>query len=319
MPGAEEPCQAATSCRGTYGAEPKTFIDFDWRLDRHGFRNPEDYERADVVLLGDSFVEGAQLSNGELATARMAQTLGALVVNLGQSNYGPQQELVALKRHGLPLQPRTCVWFFFEGNDFHDLWRYRELTGAWDDVVAKRSSRIERSFAKNVLLAFGRQQQPPLDGLLRSAVFRNRPQRPRFWFAYPGEELTASDLEALQLTSDILAQAHDSCRRQGAYFAVVFVPIKFRVYADLLDLEPGSLLNNWTVNDLPGRVREEVGELGEDVVFIDLTPGFQAETASGKLLFFPDDTHWTAAGHALAAELISREMRSVQLAEPTAR
>ena len=47
-------------------------------------------------------------------------------VYLGHSGYGPQQELVVLKRYGLRLHPRTVIWTLFEGNDFSDAERYEE-------------------------------------------------------------------------------------------------------------------------------------------------------------------------------------------------
>ena len=66
--------------------------------DRAGFRNPCDLSAAEVVVLGDSFVEGGLVAADDLMTATLARLLGCTVANLGQSSYGPQQELAVLKR-----------------------------------------------------------------------------------------------------------------------------------------------------------------------------------------------------------------------------
>src|SRR5262249_26014037 len=73
----------------------------EYRYDRHGFRNESDLAAADVILIGDSFVEGWNVSAAELLTERLAEQSGRTVANLGQSWYGPQQELEVLRRFGL--------------------------------------------------------------------------------------------------------------------------------------------------------------------------------------------------------------------------
>ena len=48
----------------------------DLELDRNGFRNPADVSEADVIVLGDSFIEGLQVAAPELLSARLAGMLG---------------------------------------------------------------------------------------------------------------------------------------------------------------------------------------------------------------------------------------------------
>jgi hypothetical protein len=42
---------------------------------------------------------------------------------------------------------------------------------------------------------------------------------------------------------------------------------------------------------------------------LDLLPVFKKETAQGKVLYYPRDTHWTAAGHRLAAREIFYDLK----------
>ena len=88
--------------------------------DAQGYRNPASRTAADVVLIGDSFIEGWYVSDDETAATTLERRLGRPVANLGVSGYGTLQELLVLRRDALPRQPRLVAWFFFEGNDLYD-------------------------------------------------------------------------------------------------------------------------------------------------------------------------------------------------------
>jgi hypothetical protein len=84
----------------------------DIQLDADGFRNPPALAVADVAVIGDSFIEGALVTEADLLTAHLARLTGLTVANLGRSGYGPQQELAVLRRFALGRRPRYCVWAF---------------------------------------------------------------------------------------------------------------------------------------------------------------------------------------------------------------
>src|SRR5262249_42727776 len=79
---------------------------YAWMYARNGFRNACDLSTAEVVVLGDSFVEGGLVPVDDLITTTLGRLLGRTVANLGQSAYGPQQELAVLKRYAASLHPR---------------------------------------------------------------------------------------------------------------------------------------------------------------------------------------------------------------------
>src|SRR5688572_22379452 len=126
-------------------------LDYDVQYDSRGFRNTEEFTSADVVVIGDSFVEGTYVPQDELISGVMAQRLGQRVANFGVIAYGPQQELAVLRRYALPLDPRTVVWVFFEGNDLKDALRYEQIHANPGPAIARKYSFRGRSFTKNAI------------------------------------------------------------------------------------------------------------------------------------------------------------------------
>src|SRR5436853_550888 len=106
--------------------------------------------------LAAMYLFGWGVTASELVTSRLASDLRRPVVNLGQSWYGPQQELEVLRRFGLPLHPRTCVWAFFEGNDLQDVERYEQALPVWPELSRRNHSFALRSFTRNALYALRR-------------------------------------------------------------------------------------------------------------------------------------------------------------------
>ncbi|HSF39410.1 MAG TPA: SGNH/GDSL hydrolase family protein [Thermoanaerobaculia bacterium] len=291
--------------------------DFVWdgvryRYDRNGFRNAADLRAADVVVIGDSFIEGWGVTADELVTSRLAADLGqARVVNLGQSWYGPQQELEVLRRYALPLRPRTCVWSFFEGNDLQDVQRYAAASKVWPELSRRNHSFFLRSFTKNALHRLRRVLEDRLGedatGTLGypSGVFHRRDGTDvRMFFEYKAHRLTPAEEASLGEVRRVMGEAGRLCRARGADLLVVFVPTKDRVYKKLCRFAAGAAPLRWGSNDLPRRIGAIAGEAGAS--FLDLTPGFAERAARGEILYFPRDSHWSPAGHTVAAAAIAR-------------
>lgn len=93
-----------------------------YRSDQHGFNNspPEWPRRADLALVGDSFIHGVCVGQGDDVAGRL-RNRGLAAVNLGAGSDGPLLELATLVEYGEALAPRLVVWNFFEGNDLEDL------------------------------------------------------------------------------------------------------------------------------------------------------------------------------------------------------
>lgn len=134
--------------------------------------------------------------------------------------------------------------------------------------------------------------------------------------------LGRADLEAHRgwgLTRASLLEMKAACRDSGARLVVMFIPSKCQVYLPLLDraLAPRELRQAlaFSLPDDPWGVdvarlrrnRLAQNELmaafcrREGIELLDLTPDLARVVARGENVYFPDDSHWNARGHEVAA------------------
>ncbi len=282
---------------------------YDYRTDQHGFRNETDLTRADIIVLGDSIVWAPFVQANETITALLQQSREGTVANLAQRGYGPQQELAVLKRFGLPLQPKVCVWAFFEGNDFGDMRRYDHARANWAAHVKSLHSFSKRSFTRSALTLAKELVRPDAGKSVAyedvAATFRppTGEARPMYFF-YGCEDEVPCGTDCLDDLRATLAEAHTVCRDAGIQLVFVFVPTKYRVYGQFCEIDSGLRRRLGQPGDLPHRLEQMIADTSGDVAYVDLTGPFVARAEQGAMLYWPDDTHWSADGHHLAAEVV---------------
>jgi SGNH hydrolase-like domain, acetyltransferase AlgX len=131
-----------------------------------------------------------------------------------------------------------------------------------------------------------------------------------------------------QITRRTILEMKTVSDENGATLVVLFIPFKSQVYLPLLertfgreDLERAFQFyfrhqpaifdlkemsqNRLAQNELMRRFCED-----EHILLIDPTAALQKEVESGRNMYFPDDSHWNAAGHELAADAINAFLRS---------
>lgn len=292
-------------------AGPRRY-ELDVRYDAHGFRNADRREPAEVVVLGDSFVEGALVAGDEVLTSGLARRLGRSVLNLGTSDYGPQQELIVLRRHGLSGSTRLVLWCFFGGNDLHDATRFERRMQRREAFQAQHAPWRKRSFSRSLLTGLRTLIEPR--EVLASVWGRERAARVvapggearTLYFGYPGQALDEDALSGLEISKACVREARELCEGAGARLVFVYVPTKFEVYAELCTALEGSEVGSWERSGLSGAWSAWCAANG--LAFVDLTPALTLAAERGEWVHFEDDTHWTARGHAVAAAALAVEI-----------
>lgn len=290
-----------------------------YTYDRWGYRNPVDMEQADIVLIGDSYVEGWYVSDDDTVARRLQVQLDHAVMNFGIAGYGTLHEYRVLTQDAIRFQPKVVLWFFFEGNDVYDDYRFEQFllaqfpnlseSTAHPHGVAWRGRWTEHTFTLNVFQRLRRWLDP---------VFPNR--APYFGrLTVPGQEAetvyfatygAASWTEWIaarwQKTRATLEQVVEFGRAQDIHILFVFVPIKFRVYQPFITFAPDSPCRTWGVWPIDTLFAEFCRATGSSC--LDLTPIFQADIRTGGMPYVSVDTHWSAAGHALVADRLALEL-----------
>jgi len=131
-----------------------------------------------------------------------------------------------------------------------------------------------------------------------------------------------------QLTRKTILEMNRVSHESGAALVVLFIPFKSQVYFPLLERsfgkedlerdfqfyfrqEPAGFdlkemsQNRLAQNHLMRRLCED-----EHILLIDPTDALQMEVEAGRNMYFPDDSHWNAAGHELAASAIAAFLNS---------
>ena len=284
--------------------------------DSRGFRNRQTREQADVVLIGDSYVEGWYVSDDETSAAVLEQRLGRPVSNLGVSGFGTLQQLVVLRRYALPQRPKLVVWFFFEGNDLYDDQEFENmLVYLQDQNIRELGSDLDlgldwpryrrASFVRNAYGLLRRASHPlvhkalPAHGWYRdqTGVLHRL-----FYFNYAALPFTNYEQDRFEKTGTAFREGIELGREQGVPVVLFFVPMKFRVYGEFCSFAPESPCRRWKPWNLPTRFTAFCSE--EDIDCVDLSEPMRDAAASGRLLYAPEDSHWNREGHAFVAQQV---------------
>ncbi|HEX6650287.1 MAG TPA: GDSL-type esterase/lipase family protein [Pyrinomonadaceae bacterium] len=300
-----------------HGYVPEVNRMVEYQTDENGFRNPAGQRQADIVFIGDSFTEAAQVDEKDTFVRRVAQATGLGVANLGRGAYGPQQDLIVLKRYGLAYKPRAVVWQLFEGNDLTDAEEFAKWRSNPHQVTTSLKERYFNNSLLKEWLANTRLQEPrgPLvtlryhDGTARRAILRNRyePQQPSTLHAAMHETLKA------------IQEGHHLAQANGIQLLVVNIPAMVRVMAPNISFDQAEDQNGYLPELAPGQndfsrtIKEFCAHTGCNYVdsFDVLRQG--AATGNDKL-YIPNDEHLDVAGHEALSQVITDWLRSNNLA-----
>jgi hypothetical protein len=277
-----------------------------------------------VLMLGDSFIEGAQVPVENTVSRQLEQQLAAAmpgrtvqVINAGNAGFGTAQELLFLDSDGRTYQPDLVILVYFIDNDLPDngyrVARERKLDttrrpfyvpdgkgglelrpGAPPAADRFESIRplLRRSVTYNVIENFTRWQEARDQE--QAQIGKNRPT----YLPDPPDEWD----EAWWVTEQLLGKVQATAQGMGAPLLVVGAPAYYQVNADAWrQLVGGDTRNRDRYEqEAPNRRLAGIAER-QGLRFLDLLPATRAAQEAQGGLYYPADGHWTSAGHAFAA------------------
>jgi hypothetical protein len=266
--------------------------------DRFGFNNPDQVYDGDidVLVLGDSFIEGVCLERGRDVVGRLRE-LRPGSLGVATRGNGPLLELAALHRYGRDLRPRHIVIAFFEGNDWRNLGLELEtpwLRAALDDgaefgeppapaaAIAKTREASERRARREVTLR---------DLVVRTRLLRNtaalNSAAAALGLAYPRAPKDHPEF------LDALVKAKRFAQQKGARLHLLYIP--------QVDRFLGLLPHGFVMDQLRAKVLAAADRAGVEA--IDLTPMFRDSGAAAR--FYQPDGHFSEHGARFAAQVIA--------------
>jgi len=284
--------------------------DVEVAINDAGFRQAAepDLERgsgtARITLLGDSFVFGQGVEESQRWGEGVSAATGAEVVNRAVPAYGTDQLLLlyeglegpsttsdvvilahfleaVVRNAGARRYGRAKPWFELVGDEL-----FLRGVPVPQAVVETPGSGGLRSGGLAIPFKPWLQRNSALYGLLRDKLRRTVHSMLGTDEREPYPEYSAHT-GAWPHTRDLFERFRDAVRARGARPVVVVVP------------------DAWYVEHPSARAPEVIVAACAklDLEVLDLTPGLRAASFKRRL-YFTRDGHWTAAGHAVAAELL---------------
>lgn len=280
----------------TMKAVPQIVHPVHFVTDSLGYRNDADYAGQDVILVGDSFVVSTATGQEEILSAQLARDYGLRAWNVAAvgGDLADYRRWIAHTRARVAPDAKILL-FFFEGNDFEKVIDRDAALPAWK-LWLKRYRNAWRftSLGKFSFAMVSRYTAKP-----GGEQVEVRPCGP-LSLAFYEKYVQVARREAYPNPGDFAALFADVAPQVAGVF---FIPAKYRVYHELLDGAEAAPLPNVQADYLRG-LCDAAG-----LPLTDLTAPLRDEARrllpEGETVWYPDDTHWNAAGIAVAAREVA--------------
>ena len=273
-----------------------------YEADRYGFNNDDDaYERPlEIMVVGDSFIEGTCLPPGKDVVARLRETHPGSVAMAVRGN-GPLIELASLGRFGPVLEPAHVVMAFFEGNDWRNL--QAEISTPWIAEALSRDAEFGPAPAPAATIERAREVLTERNDISRRDVWRELAPGLMRNFVLLSHTTEALGLRYGAVPPDqpeftqILERGAKLARSWGGRFHLLYIPKVDRYF---------GLLPNAAARDvLRTKVLDAAAAAGVPV--IDLVE--RLADLDDPLRFYDlEDAHFSEEGALLAAQAIAEHL-----------
>jgi hypothetical protein len=288
-----------------------------YQSDEHGFHNPPGLYRpdqVDIVILGDSFAHGINVSSEQNVTALLRQKF-PLTLNFGISGNGPLAEFATFKEYVEPLRPKVVVWCYFSGNDLLfdlPLERNSRLRRYLDDAYSQKLFGKQQAIDQFLLNVLQEQEVPQtiqsqsnvLQGLKDLFLLRHLRLRLRLTLVPPAasQPTSISDLpyspEERAIFRTILLKTQEKVASWNGRFYVVYLPAYS--FFNRNDSQTILIQDHEFVIGL-------VKELG--IASIDMYEVFLHQKDPYALFFRRRNNHYNQQGYAVVAETILQRLQ----------
>lgn len=269
-------------CHHTKYAVPRKEI---WKTDKMGFRNDAYIENPDVIIIGDSFMAGLSLTQGELFSNELKRNMPQLsFYNMAPSTFTNFNSLLEC---GMINKPKIIVFSIVERNVPSKLSRSKgtKLLYPFSGLLRFDNMYIDKALKRNSLQ------------WMRARVHGNRgvgksSADGEMYFLKGTAEHTP---EELQDAADRIISYKNYCDEKGINFLFVPMPDKESVYYDKIPLssQPSYLFQLDAMLKKAG-----VRTINTLQIYND----YRKENAN--LLYHTDDTHWNPTAVSLVAKAV---------------
>jgi hypothetical protein len=280
-----------------------------------------------ILVVGDSFTFAEQVNQQETFTQRLEDRLNGessgvhyRVLNAGSNGWATANEAVYLTKEGVRFRPDLVIVALYVGNDISD--NYRRVATVQNAVEADLALRGADSFDGPRRLL----RKSELYSVFESGVLAKLP----WWQGNGGGDdddrkpprTLAEAQEAWTITERLLDRMRDVSASQGARFMVMAIPTALEVAqrggGGVKETDEEDDDQDESGDEKPG-FEDMHGTLAEIVARANLTsldllaPFRRADNRTKERLYYRQNAHWTAAGHAVATDELYEFLREQNL------